>query len=253
MEATIKTILKENNHFSSKCLSFLFLARSLQPKISSQAKSAPQQRFPRASPGHCGSTQVGPGALVMLGDQPPAALHLVHQVGKVFFVFFLGGGGDAPGSPQVLCFRMGASSWLFAEVVPGLCLPAGTHTPFFGDSRRAARILHHQAAAESLQEGSAAATIRAEAVVLITELRGAERAYESSRTTGRKAAGTFLTRLPPGGARGTAHVLVVPHPGALHHCQGIPWSSATREDAPRSFSFCSAFCQRLLGQKQEFQ
>lgn len=131
---------------------------------------------------------------------PPAALHLVHQVGKVFF-----GGGDAPGSLQVLCSGMGASSWLYAEVVPGLCPPAGTHAPFFGRSRRAARILHRRAAAECLQEGSAAAAITAAAVVLITgaELRRAERANEGSKAAGRKAAATFLTQLPPGGAGGT--------------------------------------------------
>lgn len=115
--------------------------------------------------------------------------------------------------------RFCVSGW---EQAPGFlqkwcrsCAPLLALTHLFS---AAARILHRRAAAESLQEGSAAATIRAEAVVLITELRGAERANESSRTTGGKAAGTFLAQLSPGGAGGTAHVMVVPRPGASRGC-----------------------------------
>lgn len=166
---------------------------------------------------------MGPGASVALGDQPLAALHLghlVHQVGKVVFVFFWG----EEGMLLDHC-RFCVSGW---EQAPGFlqkwfwgCAPLLALTHHFS---AATRILHRRAAAESLQEGSTAATIRAEAVVLITELRGAEWANESSRTTGGKAAGTFLAQLSPGGAGGTAHVLVVPSPGALHHCQGIPWA-----------------------------
>lgn len=47
-EATIKTILKENKHLPSKCLSSLFLACSLQLRSSSWAESAQRQHCPSA-------------------------------------------------------------------------------------------------------------------------------------------------------------------------------------------------------------
>ena len=121
LEATIKTILKENKHFSSKCLSL----PGPQLKVLSRAKAAQDQQLPKPPPGK--STRAGLSEFW---------LHLVISPWKFCIFCRKSDRLDwcSPALPRVFVSGMAASLRLqrllcktAARAVPH---PAGTPAPF---------------------------------------------------------------------------------------------------------------------------
>lgn len=117
LEATIKTILKENKHFSSKCLSVC----GLQLKVLSWGKAAQHQQLPEPPLGK--STRAGLSVSVVFGDQPLEILYLLWKVRKAELVL--------PCSPQGLCFCGGSELMASVFIVQNSCTG---HTPSCGHS-----------------------------------------------------------------------------------------------------------------------
>lgn len=150
LEATIKTILKENKHFSSKCLS----VPSLQLKVLSWAKAAQHQQLPELPPGK--STRAGLSEFwLRLAIDPWKFCTFLQKVRKAGLVLSC--------SLRGLCFWDGNELMASAFVVQNSCMgrtPSCGHAcTFFGWSPapqgtvRPCRILRCQAAEDGFQRG----------------------------------------------------------------------------------------------------